>query len=194
LPPRSDAACQSEAAAPLHFDAARKYPRSLGEGKHLLTAENHLDYFDGLAHAALGHTDAASSALRRAASGGDVCSAMTYYQGMALRELGENAAANRKLRNLLEFAAKQSQTKPRIDYFATSLPNFLLFEDDLDERNRVAGLFLMGLARFGLGEAAGAEKVFREVLALDVNHLGAQDQLRQMSATTCAPPEKVKSS
>ena len=30
-----------------HFEAARHYPANLGEGKHLLTPENHLHYFAG---------------------------------------------------------------------------------------------------------------------------------------------------
>jgi len=31
-----------------HFEAAREYPHNLGEGKHLLTREAHLDYFADL--------------------------------------------------------------------------------------------------------------------------------------------------
>ena len=31
-----------------HFEAARNYPENLGEAKHLLTPETHLDYFSGL--------------------------------------------------------------------------------------------------------------------------------------------------
>lgn len=65
-----------------------------------------------------------------------------------------------------------------MDYFATSLPDFLLFEDDLAERNRVDNLFLMGLAHAGLGEATEAENLFRKVLSVDVNHLGAQVEMR----------------
>src|SRR5713226_2772201 len=37
-----------------HFEAVRRYPATLGEGKHLLTPENHLRYFAGLARKALG--------------------------------------------------------------------------------------------------------------------------------------------
>ena len=47
-------------------------------------------------------------------------------------------------------AAKASRTG-KIDYFATSLPNMLLFEDDLQQRNRVESLLLSGLAAYGLG-------------------------------------------
>ena len=41
--------CGNAAEALSHFEAARHYPQNLGEGKHLLTRETHLDYFSGLA-------------------------------------------------------------------------------------------------------------------------------------------------
>lgn len=162
-----------------HFQSARRYPESLGEGKHPLTPENHLDYLEGRAQAALGNVAAAKIAFGRAAESRGGCSVMTYYQGLALRELGEEAPADKRFRELSEFAARQMQTEAKVDYFATSLPNFLLFEDDLEKRNRVECLFLAGLASLGLGETDGAGKAFREALALDPNHLGAQYQLRR---------------
>jgi len=169
-----------------HFEAAQNYPPNLGEGKHLLTPENHLDYFEGLAHAALGHEEAARSAFRKAAEHCGGYSAMTYYRGTALAELGDSVSATREFRSLLDFASKQMQTEAKIDYFATSLPNLLLFNDDLQKRNRVESLFLMGLARLGLAESAEAEKSFREALALDINHLGAQHQLCSLRLETRA--------
>jgi hypothetical protein len=36
----------------------------------------------------------------------------------------------------------------------------------------------VGLAHLGLGEIGEAEAAFREVLALDINHLGAMQKLR----------------
>jgi hypothetical protein len=71
-----------------------------------------------------------------------------------------------------------------VDYFATSLPNFLLFEDDLQKRNRVNSLYLIGLAQLGLGEATEAENCFREVLSLDVNHLEAQQEMRWLRSVS----------
>ena len=163
-----------------HFQSARRYPESLGEGKHLLTPENHLDYFEGLAQAALGNIEGAKSAFNKAAEPCDGYSIMTYYQGLALKELGEQPSATSKFRELFDFATQQMQADAKIDYFATSLPNFLLFEDDLKKRNRVGSLFLIGLAYLGLGELGEAKKAFREVLSLDVNHLAAQHQLRRL--------------
>jgi hypothetical protein len=42
-----------------HFSAARVYPQNLGESKHLLTPETHLDYFAGLALSQMGGADEA---------------------------------------------------------------------------------------------------------------------------------------
>jgi len=72
-----------------------------------------------------------------------------------------------------------------IDYFATSLPNFLLFEDDLEKRNRIDCFFLIGLAQQGLGQQLEAEQAFRQALALDPNHLGALQELQRLSDTAC---------
>ncbi len=160
-----------------HFQQARRYPESLGEGKHLLTPENHLDGWEGVAQRALGNEEAARASFRRAAEGRGELSAMTYHQAMALRELGD-AGAREKFRELMQFAARKMSAPAKIDYFATSLPDFLVFEDDLEKRNRVESLYLLGLARLGLDEPEEAEAAFREALSLDLNHLGAQQALR----------------
>jgi hypothetical protein len=77
----------------------------------------------------------------------------------------------------LQAATQQMSASVKIDYFATSLPNFLLFEDDLEKRNRIDCLFLQGLALAGRGKTAEAERKFNEVLSLDAAHLAAQHEL-----------------
>ena len=57
-------------------------------------------------------------------------SEMTYYSALALERLGKKAAAKKLLRELLAYARQLAKTKAGIDYFATSLPTMLLFEDD----------------------------------------------------------------
>jgi len=168
-----------------HFEAAQRYPENLGEGKHLLTPENHLHYFAALAHEALSEPEEAKRSFEKAAQGGVNHSPMVYYQALALRKLGDEKAARETLLKLLDDASRQESAEVKIDYFATSLPNFLLFEDDLQKRNRTEGLFLAGLAHAGLGEQDQAELKFRQVLAQDVNHLWARLELSRLS-----PPKK----
>jgi hypothetical protein len=66
--------------------------------------------------------------------------------------------------------------------FAASQPNFLPFEDDPRKVKRIEYTYLIGLARLGLGQVSEAKRAFEEVLALDINHLGAQRELRRLSA------------
>lgn len=60
-----------------------------------------------------------------------------------------------------------------MDYFAVSLPNFLVFEDDLTQRNHIHCFYLIALGNLGLGETGKAVRSLDEVLERDPNHLGA---------------------
>ena len=170
------------AAALDHFDAARVYPQNLGEGKHLLTEEKHLDYLSGLALAALGRNDDAHRRWEAAASPSDNWNLHASYRALALRALGRESEARSVFRELRATADRKMKTAVKIDYFATSLPYFLLFEDDPDTRNRVECLFLRGLANQGLGRIAEAFEDFAQALRLDRNHIWAQEALLILNA------------
>jgi tetratricopeptide (TPR) repeat protein len=163
-----------------HFEEAQHYPENLGEGKHLLTPENPLYYFSGLAYEALNERAEAKRCFEKAAKPGPNRSPMVYYQALASRKLGDEEAASKALRELLDESMRREAADVKIDYFATSLPNFLLFEDDLQKRNRIDGLFLAGLAQSGLNRREQAEAKFQQVLELDVNHFWAQLELEML--------------
>lgn len=63
----------------------------------------------------------------------------------------------------------------KIDYFAVSLPDLLVFDHDLDIRNRIHCHYLIGLGYLGLGNGflKDTEINFDIVLQHDVNHFGA---------------------
>jgi tetratricopeptide (TPR) repeat protein len=165
-----------------HFEAAQSYPDNLGEGKHLLTPEADLHYFAGLARKALGDEEGSKSCFQKAAKTETPPSRMTYYQALAMNELGEEEASAQKLEELRAFAEKEMQLEVKIDYFATSLPNFLIFEDDLQKRIQVDCTFLEGLAYLGLRQTSEAKQAFRDVLALDASHLWAQEELAVLTS------------
>ena len=75
----------------------------------------------------------------------------TYDSALAWRRLGRAAKADALLRKLLAYARKLEKTPATIDYFATSLPTMLLFDDDLNERQRTNAMFLQAQGRLGLG-------------------------------------------
>ena len=93
---------------------------------------------------------------------------------LALGRVEDGRAVLIKMR---EFAAAQLQTEPKIDYFATSLPNLLLFDDDLPKRNQIDSLLSCALATHGLGDPHDAIRQLEQVVALDPNHLFAAETL-----------------
>lgn len=156
-----------------HFEAARHYPENLGEGKHLLTNERDLDYLSGLAAKGLGQQQLAEHYWRAAAAPLSLPCLYSYFQARSLIALGEETRSKEVLNTLLEFAHRELKKTPKIDYFATSLPNLLLFDDDLVKRNRVECTLLIALAHDGLGDRTTALELLHEVVKEDPNHLFA---------------------
>ena len=173
------------AVAVVHFTRALEAPPSLGEASHLLANRSDVHYWLGCAQAKTGDRDGARAHWTLAAEfKGDfqgmsvrAFSEMTYYSALAARQLGCAAAATRLFRALLRHARHLAHAPATIDYFATSLPTMLLFDDDLPARQRTTALFLEAQARLGLGQRAAARKLLREVLRRDPNHALAADLL-----------------
>jgi len=163
-----------------HFDAALEPPETLGEARHPLEPEHEIRYELGRAWAAVGERDRAVAEWRAASiepAAEHRLSAASFYQGLALKSLANDAGARDVHRRLLASARREARVTPGIDYFATSLPSFLLFDDDLDLRNRVRCRYLAGLAQHGLGRPRAARRAFRMVLTEDADHTGALDAL-----------------
>jgi hypothetical protein len=53
------------------------------------------------------------------------------------------------------------------------LPDFLVFDEDLRRRNEIHCCYMMALGYTGLNETDAAEQMFRQVLHVEPNHLGA---------------------
>ncbi|KAF9118057.1 hypothetical protein BGX30_004874 [Mortierella sp. GBA39] len=102
---------------------------------------------------------------------------MIFYQGAALRRLGREAEARSRFNKLVDYGEKHLFDRPQIDYFAVSLPDFLVFEDDLHKRNEIHCHYMMGLGQLGLGRIREAEEHFRQALALEPHHQGAAQHL-----------------
>jgi predicted Zn-dependent protease len=108
-------------------------------------------------------------------------SEMTYYSAQSLKRLGQNAKGNALFRNLLAYARQLQKKNAQIDYFATSLPAMLLFEDDLQFRQETTALFLHAQAQLGLGQKTKARSLLRTILRRDPNHAMAADFLSDLS-------------
>jgi tetratricopeptide (TPR) repeat protein len=162
---------------------AQSYPQNLGEGKLYGAQENNIFYYLGCAYEALGDAARAQAAFERAAAGqGEPTSAMyyndqppdmIYYQGLARRKLGQEDEAACIFGKLIDYGRAHLDDEAQMDYFAVSLPDFLIFDEDLSRRNRIHCFYMMALGYSGLGEPDEARLAFDRALALDANHLGA---------------------
>jgi predicted Zn-dependent protease len=106
-------------------------------------------------------------------------SEMTYYSALALERLGRKSQAEQLLRELLAYARKLQKTEAKLDYFATSLPTMLLFEDDLQFRQETTALFLQAQAHLGLRRHNRAQSLLAAVLARDPNHAPGADLIKE---------------
>ncbi|MBB6733613.1 DUF5107 domain-containing protein [Cohnella zeiphila] len=167
--------------------AALVYPDNLGEGKLTGAQENNVYYYLGLANEGLGRKEEAEESFRAASQGlEEPASAMYYndqppdmifYQGLAWSKLGVEKEAKRRFNKLIDYAEKHLNDDVKFDYFAVSLPDFLVFEDDLNRRNRIHCRYMRGLGLLGLGRDDEAAEELRQVLAMDANHPGARIHL-----------------
>ncbi len=176
------------AAACKQFEAALTPPENLSEARHLLANQSDLYYWIGVAHESLGDPAAAAFWWQRATSQrGDFeqmavrsVSAMSYWTAMAQRKLGLPTEAHQTLTAIYDYSLRLEATEAKIDYFATSLPTMLLFEDDLAHRNRIEARSLRAQALAGLDRNEEAVDLLTEILAIDRNHAVASDLLHQI--------------
>ena len=167
------------------FESALASPPHLGEAKHLLANQSDIHFWLGEACTAAGDRAAANLHWETAAEfKGDfqemsvhAFSEMTCYSALALARLGRKTRARRLLRDLLGYARSLAKAGAKIDYFATSLPTMLLFDEDLSARQRTTAKFLEAQARLGLGQTVVARRLLAGILRRDPNHAFAADLL-----------------
>lgn len=174
------------------------FPENLAEGKLSGAQENHVHYYLGCAYEQLGLDEEAAKYFYAASQGlvepasamfyNDQPPEMLFYRGLAWRKLGNMQEARRCFHKLTNYGEQHLFDTVRIDYFAVSLPDFLIFEDDLSKRNQVHCLFMMGLGYLGLHEIEKALSYFTRILELDSNHQGARIHLEM-----CRREEKTSS-
>ena len=166
-----------------HIDACFEYPENLGEGKLHGAQENDFNYYKGCILEALGDDEKAKEFFLKASTGISVPAAAVYYndqkpdkiyyQGLALRKLGCEDEARGRFNRLIDFAEKHIFDVFKMDYFAVSLPDLQIWEDDMNRKNEVHCRYLLALGYNGLGKVNAAQVEFAKVLEMDNNHPGA---------------------
>lgn len=174
------------------LNLALVYPDNLGEGKISGAQENDIYYWLGCACDQQGDPVKAHQYWEMAAVGldepapaiyyNDQQPDKIYYQGLALQKLGKTAAATEKFQKLIDYAKVHENDHIRIDFFAVSLPDLMIFDDDLDTKNKIHCYYLAGLGHLGLGDCTEAKQYFDQVIEMDPGHLGAVIHLPQRAA------------
>ena len=164
------------------------YPENLGEGKLYGTPDNDINYLLGCAYEGLQQTDLANAKFITATAGiSEPVQAIYYndpqpdkilYQALARQKLGEQHQAEEIFQRLIDFGTEHMNDEMRIDYFAVSLPDMLVFDIDLNRRNYIFCNYLIGLGKMGLGEVEESKQLLMKVLGMDNNHQGAAVHLR----------------
>ena len=158
------------------------YPHHLGEGKLYGAQENDFYYFLGCAYEGMGDMQKAKDCWEQATVGPTEPAAALYYndakpdkifyQGLALLKLGRKDEANGRFYKLTDYGEKHLFDKVKMDYFAVSLPDLLIWEDSLDVRNEIHCKYMLALGYYGLGKKEKALRFLGEVERLDNNHQG----------------------
>jgi len=171
----------------IKLNSAQNYPLNLGEGKLYGAQENDIYYWLGTAYSGIGDNKNAKQYWEKATIGLDEPSAAMFYndqqpdkilyQGFAWEKLGNQEKANNIFERLVHFGNEHKDDDIRIDYFAVSLPDLLIFEDDLKKRNHLHCRYIAGLGLLGKREFDLAEKALSEVISENCSHFGAKAHL-----------------
>ena len=162
------------------LEKALEYPLNLGEGRLEGTKDNNIWYYLGIISSKLENADKAAECFEKAALGEDEPAGVMYYydqpadmilyKGLAKKELGDTKAAHACFNKLMDYGERHVYDKAKNDFFAVSLPDFHIFDDDMDRKNKAHCYYLMGLANLGTGNRKEAERQFRKALEYDFNH------------------------
>ena len=173
------------------LNEAQHFPHNLGEGKLYGAQENDIFYWLGNAYACMGDFVNAEINWKKASMGltepnaavfyNDQQPDKIFYQGLAWEKLGESSKAEGIFRNLAEYGERNQHNEVRIDYFAVSLPDLLIFDDDLQKRNYLHCRYISGLGYLGLRKYNMVEQILKEVLNEDVMHFGAETHLKLLA-------------
>jgi tetratricopeptide (TPR) repeat protein len=164
-----------------------EYPYNLGEGKLFGAQENDFLYYLGCACEGMNNMEEAKKYWELAKEGitepaaaifyNDQKPDKIYYQGLALLKLGRKDEASSRFNKLIFYGEKHLFDAVKLDYFAVSLPDLLIWEDDLTYRNKIHCYYMMGLGYTGLGDAGKGKTFLDQAFDMDVNHQGVQAHL-----------------
>ena len=141
------------------------YPPNLGEGKLENVPDHAAYYLMGCAYRMAGNETAARTCFEKASAGSQVPepvryyndqpSDYIYYQGLAFHALGNDEKAKKSFHQLIIFGEQHLFDRAEYDFFAVSMPELEVYQDDIQKRSddycrRMAELGRRGLLETGL--------------------------------------------
>ncbi len=169
------------------LESALVFPHNLGEGKLYGSRDNDIHFWLGLAHQKAGDVEKASDYFAQAAAGDyEPAAALFYndqppdkifYQGLAFYQLNRADDAKSRFNKLIDYGERHLFDEVKIDYFAVSLPDLLVWDENLNARNRIHCRYMMALGHLGLKNHAKARPMLEEAHSMDRYHLGVQTHL-----------------
>lgn len=159
------------------LEQTKSYPVNLGEGKLPNDYDNIALYYQGI-------LTKDESLLKEATIGLEKPEIVKYYhdqpadtilyQGLAFEALGDQAAANRLYNMLVSFGERHIFDKVEHDYFAVSLPETVVFKDDMQANHEIYCEYVIGLGYLGKKDYKKANEIFTDILAKRPDYIGAQ--------------------
>ncbi|MBR4538161.1 MAG: DUF5107 domain-containing protein [Clostridia bacterium] len=138
------------------------YPVNLGEGKLENVPDNRAYYVMGRAYQALNDEAQAKACFEKAAIGSqtpeivryynDQPSDYIYYQGLAFAALGVMEKAKKSFHQLIIFGERHIFDQVGYDFFAVSMPELEVYQDDIQKRSDDYCRRMIVLGRKGLKE------------------------------------------
>lgn len=166
-----------------HLTATLSYPDNLGEGKLPNVPDNEAHYYMGEAYAQMGDATLSEKYYRLATTGpqepgsvlyyNDQPSDFIYYQGLANRALGLEDAAKKCFHRLISYGEKHLFDQAAYDFFAVSLPEIEVFQDNIQLRSDQYCNYLRALGYLGTGQTEKAQRLVTALLEKQKDYQGA---------------------
>ena len=174
------------------FKAALSPPQNLGEACHLLANQSDIHYWIGLAADACGDEIQAQRHWQLAADfKGDFLSMevrafseKTYYSILSMIKRGQIDEGQSTTEALSAYAQRLLSSDAKIDYFATSLPTMLIFEDDIQKRQDIAAQIMLAQCSMVVEDWNAAKNWLNKALEIDPNNALANDLLSELDDKT----------